>query len=90
MLSFLGLSPRPEVAAVLPAVGWINDMYTHTRDTGIYGLPGQLIQVGDARAVVLPDPTPLSPVDKLLKAWSLFAEHILFDWAASTVPVSGQ
>lgn len=58
---FTGFSSARNVEAVQTlAAGWVNDMFTGTQDSGLYGLPGQTITIptsrGTASAIVLPVP----------------------------------
>lgn len=69
--------------------GWINDMFNGTH-TGIYGVPGQTLQIpttaGTATAIGLPaPPTTPSPIDVFLNAILGFASTTFFN----LVPTSG-
>jgi hypothetical protein len=63
--------------------GWINDMFDGTH-TGIYGIPGQTIQItttaGTATAISLPaPPTQASPLDVFINALLEFASAAFFN-----------
>ncbi|ANI37704.1 lipocalin family protein [Mycolicibacterium vaccae] len=67
-----GVSPRGNTeAAYTLATGWINDMYLGlgpVDGSGIYGVPGQYIVLGDAAAVVLA-PAPVVDLNRYLGTW---------------------
>lgn len=66
-------------AAEIISAGWLNDMFTGTKDSGYYGAPNQTIEIettsGTATADVLPGPTErLTLIDRLFT----FGATILF------------
>lgn len=78
-------SPPGNTAAVYTlSTGWINDMYVgagpDNPQYGLYGSAGQPIIMGEAAAIVLPTPEAnrLSPLDRLLKAWTTAVLPLLF------------
>lgn len=73
--------PKPAnvKAAEMISAGWLNDMFTGTRDSGYYGAPNDIIEIetgsGTATADVLPGPTEtLTLIDWLFT----FGSKILF------------
>jgi hypothetical protein len=67
--------PKNRQAVDTLAEGWIDDMYSGTRDQGVYGTAGQKIPVGNATVVVLPTPnTPFTPIINLLRTILNFIE----------------
>ena len=86
--------PQPQnVNAVKTlASGWISDMLNGTH-TGIYGTPGQTIQIptsaGTATANALPaPPMPLSPVDVVLNTVITFATEAFYNFASALKYIS--
>jgi len=83
-----GFSQQQNIEAVkILATGWINDMFAGT-DTGIYGDPGDSIDIptaaGTATAIALPaSETSLSPLDQLLRWWFVSGSQWLFNSGTS-------
>jgi hypothetical protein len=83
---FTGFSlPQNAEAVQIIAAAWINDMFAGTRE-GIYGAPGQPIQIhtssGTATAFVLPAPPDrTSPAGVLLRTVLGAADRAFFSYA---------
>ncbi len=71
-------SPPGNTEAVYTfADGWINDMYAGDTSSGLYPGAGQAVQLGQATAYGLPDPSAqLAPIQKLFNAIRSFIGHL--------------